>query len=343
MVISPTSGWETDFDNTSINMDEVMSGGVPRDGIPPIDDPTFQPIKNVTDLHPQSPLIALDIKGDARAYPLEVLTRHEIVNDVVGGMAVAVTYCPLCNSAIVYDRTIEGDVLRFGVSGNLRYSDLIMWDDKTQSWWQQMTGMGIVGDYNGYMLKMIPSQLISYEMFKKRYPDGQVLRGPYGSYGRNPYVGYDTSSHPFLFSGEIDDRLYAMERVLAVKMDDDKMAYAFSALRNDYVVNDTLNEAGVVIFWCAGVASALDAGNISESRDVGTALMYYRTTSDGETLTFRYEDGKFRDDQTDSVWNMFGEAVDGYYAGESLKQVEAYPHLWFAWSAFHPDTKLYKD
>jgi len=339
---SPTSGWQTDFENTSIDMDEVLSGGVARDGIPPIDDPRFEEVQYVIDLMPQSPIISLEINGDARAYPLEVLTRHEIVNDEVGGIPVAVTFCPLCNSAIVYDRRVDGEALRFGVSGNLRNSDLIMWDDKTESWWQQLTGEGIVGDYNGYMLDMLPSQLISYDMFAERYPEGKVLRGPFGGYGRNPYVGYDSSPRPFLFRGQVDTRLFATERVLAVKIGETKMAYAFPALSKEYVVNDTLGDVAVVVFWQDGVASALDDGNIDTSRDVGTALMYQRTTADGETLTFRFEEGEFRDNLTDSVWNMFGEAIDGYYAGETLKQVNAYPHFWFAWAAFHPDTDLYK-
>jgi len=339
---SPTSGWETDFENTSINLDDVLSGGVPRDGIPPIDNPNFEAVQYVLDLQPQSPIISLEINGDSRAYPLEVLTRHEIVNDVVGGVPVAVTYCPLCNSAVVYERTVDGEVLRFGVSGNLRNSDLIMWDDKTESWWQQLTGEGIVGDYNGYMLEMVSSQLISFEMFQQRYPNGQVLRGPYGGYGRNPYVGYDSSPNPFLFKGATDSRLFATERVLAAKIGDAKMAYSYTALSRERVVNDTLNDTPVVVFWQSGLASALDAGNIDESRDVGMALMYMRTTSDGQTLTFRFENGQFVDNLTDSVWNMFGEAIDGHYTGEVLEQVDAFPHLWFAWAAFHPDTNLYR-
>ncbi|MGQ9851612.1 MAG: DUF3179 domain-containing (seleno)protein [Aggregatilineaceae bacterium] len=92
-------------------------------------------------LQPQSPVVAVSVNGSARAYPLAIMTRHEIVNDTLGGVPVAVTFCPLCNSAIVFERTVEGQVLRFGVSGLLRNSDLIMWDDATQSWWQQFTGI----------------------------------------------------------------------------------------------------------------------------------------------------------------------------------------------------------
>lgn len=338
---TPTSGWETDFDNSSIDMNEVLSGGVPRDGIPPIDNPNFAEVKHVADLMPHSPVIAIHINGDARAYPLEVLTRHEIANDVVGGVPVAVTFCPLCNSAIVYERTVDGEVLRFGVSGNLRNSDLIMWDDKTESWWQQLTGEGIVGDYNGYQLEFVTSQVIGYGLFAERYPDGKVLRGPHGGYGRNPYVGYDSNPYPFLYRGDIDERLFATARVLAVKIDETATAYAFSDLQRSHVINDTVSDRDIVVFWQAGATSALDESDIDSSKDVGVALMYDSTLPDGETLTFRYDDGVFYDNETDSTWNIFGEAVDGLLNGAALTQIDAFPHFWFAWAAFHPDTLVY--
>ena len=340
---TPGGGWDnTDFENSSINMDEVLSGGVPRDGIPPIDNPRFDDVKNIHDLQPQSPVISININDDARAYPLEVLTRHEIANDIVGGVPVAVTFCPLCNSAIVYERTVDGEVLRFGVSGNLRNSDLIMWDDKTESWWQQLTGEGIVGDYNGYQLEFVPSQVISFGVFSERYPEGKVLRGPHGGYGRNPYVGYDSSSNPFLFRGKIDPRLFATARVLAVEINDLPVAYSFDVLRDEHVINDTISKTDVVVFWQAGATSALDGSNIDSSKDVGMALMFKRTLPSGETLSFRYEDGMFHDNETDSTWSILGEAVDGELEGSALTQLNAFPHFWFAWAAFHPDTTLYE-
>ena len=337
-----TSGWKTDFDNAAIDMSEVLSGGVPRDGIPPIDDPQFEAAALVRDLSPQSPVISIDINGDARAYPLEILTRHEIVNDVVGTVPVAVTFCPLCNSAIVYHRQVEGRVLRFGVSGNLRNSDLIMWDDYSESWWQQLTGEGIVGDYRGYQLELASSQVIGFGLFQQRYPAGRVLRGPYGGYGRNPYVGYDSNAKPFLFRGPVDHRLFPTERVLAAKVSGQAVAYSFGALQNRRLVNDRVNGSGVVVFWQAGAVSALDAADIDSSRDVGMALMFEGRRASGETLTFRYEDGAFFDNETESRWNFFGEATDGLLAGESLTQLNAFPHFWFAWAAFYPETALYK-
>ncbi len=337
----PGSGWKTDFDMSAIDMDEVISGGVPRDGIPPIDNPIFVEAALAHELSPQSPVIALEIAGDARAYPLEVLTRHEIVNDVVSGAPIAVTFCPLCNSAVVFDRRVAGKVLRFGVSGNLRYSDLIMWDDLTETWWQQLTGEAIVGHYRGAVLRMISSQLVSFEVFQQRYPAGKVLRGPLGGYGRNPYIAYDSSPKPFLFKGPADDRLFATERVLAAVVGDQALAYAFSALKESPVVNDKVSEREIVIFWQPGAASALDAGDIDSSKDVGMALMYDRRLPSGAALTFRQAGSRFVDNETESEWNIWGEATAGPLAGSRLNQLHAYPHFWFAWAAFYPDTLLY--
>ena len=165
----------TDFDKTSVDFDEILSGGPPKDGIPSIDDPNFVPVSEVTDLGPQEPVIALVINGDARAYPLRILTWHEICNDVVGGVPVAVTYCPLCNSAIVFDRRVDGVATEFGVTGKLRNSDMVMYDRNTESWWQQFLGVGIVGEQTGKELAMLPSRLESWERFAARHPDGQVL------------------------------------------------------------------------------------------------------------------------------------------------------------------------
>ncbi len=336
-----TNGWETDFETTIIELDEVISGGVPRDGIPPIDRPVFDDVKSVRRLSDKSPVISLTIDGDSRAYPLEVMTRHEIVNDVVGELPVAVTFCPLCNSAIVFDRRVDGKALRFGVSGNLRFSDLVMWDDATESWWQQLTGEAIVGDYAGRKLDMASSQLISFGLFRARYPQGKVLRGPLGLYGNNPYRGYDSSPAPFLFAGKLDERLPAMARVLAAEIDGTAAAYPFDLLRRRLVINDNIAGRDIVALWQGGAVSALDEAVIDVSRDVGMALMFERRLDTGETLTFNFDDGGYMDEETSSRWNFFGEAIDGPLAGAKLRQLHAFPHFWFAWAAFYPDTALY--
>jgi hypothetical protein len=323
---------------------EIISGGVGRDGIPPIDNPTFESIADADAwLAPQSPVIAIanDDGEEARAYPLSILTRHEIVNDMWDGMPIAVTFCPLCNSAIVFDRTLDDEVLRLGVSGLLRNSDLIMWDDVTQSWWQQFTGEGIVGEYTGRQLDILPSLVISYELFTERYPEGEVLSRNGRTYGNNPYVGYDTNPRPFLFNAEVDERLFAVERVLGYFTSDTAIAYPFSVLQETPVINDNVTGRDVVAFWQAGKASALDSRIIDDSRDVGMAALYERTLNE-QTLTFMLNDeGAIVDEETGSRWNFFGEAIAGELEGEQLRQLQAFPHFWFAWAAFKPDTRIY--
>lgn len=322
--------------------EEIISGGVARDGIPPIDNPTFESIADASIwLQPQSPVIAFELHGTARAYPLAILTRHEIVNDVVADVPVAVTFCPLCNSAVVFERTVDGQVLRFGVSGLLRNSDLIMWDDATQSWWQQFSGEGIVGSYTGTRLTLLASQVVGYGAFVEQYPDGEVLSRNGRTYGTNPYVGYDSSAQPFLFRGEVDNRLLATERILGTVIGGEAVAYPFTVLSEAIVINDTIGGFEVVAFWQPGATSALDQANIDSSRDVGMAALYNREL-DGQTLTFSVDtDGLIRDDQTGSAWNVFGTATDGELRGSQLQQKLAFPHFWFAWAAFRPETRIY--
>jgi hypothetical protein len=323
--------------------DEIISGGVPRDGIPPIDDPQFETVEAAWSwLQPQSPVVAVQRDGIARAYPLAILTRHEIVNDQFGAVPVAVTFCPLCNSAVVFDRRVNGETLRFGVSGLLRHSDLVMWDDKTQSWWQQLSGEGIVGYYTGTQLEVYASQVVGFGAFAEQYPDGQVLSPGQRSYEINPYTGYDSSDDPFLFAGEPDDRLFATARVLAGLVAGEPIAYPFEVLAVDRVINDTVDGHDVVAFWQPGAASALDQSLIDNSRDVGMAALYDRRLDDDQRLTFFVDDsGTIRDEQTQSAWNVFGTATAGELSGSQLRQERAGPYFWFAWAAFYPDTRVY--
>ena len=285
--LNTTSQWKTDFSKHIVPLDELISGGVGRDGIPPIDNPTFVSIKEASSwLLPQSPVVAFEENGDARAYPLGILTRHEIVNDVVGGTPVAVTFCPLCNSSIVFDRRVDDELLRFGVSGLLRHSDLVMWDDKTESLWQQFTGEGIVGEHTGRQLNFLPSLVTGFEDFTQRHPKGQVLEGEKGITVsrpiRNPYVNYDSNPTPFLFKGQADTRLFPTSRVLAAGIDGQAIAYPFEILAEKRIINDHLGSMHVLAVWQPGVASALDKSDIDASRDVGMAALYNRSL-DGRT------------------------------------------------------------
>lgn len=256
----------TDFETTSVeNWVEILSGGPPKDGIPALDDPDFIPVADEMRIGATEPVIALEIGGTPRAYPIRYLTWHEIVNDEVNGVPVAVTFCPLCNSAITFDRRVGGQVLTFGVSGKLRHSDMVMYDRETESWWQQAIGEGIVGDYTGTKLEILPSWLESWQEFSTRNPDGLVMKEPgYNrDYGRNPYRGYDSSTKPFLYSGETPPHgIDALARVIRVG----DRAWPMERLR----IEGEVTEAGVVISWRAGQSSALDTARIDQGRDVGS-------------------------------------------------------------------------
>jgi len=288
------SSWQrewpaTDFSRTAIDFAEVLSGGPPRDGIPSIDAPVFEPAADAASaLAPTEPVMSLELHGEARAYPLRVLMWHEIVNDRIGDTPIAVTYCPLCNSGIVFDRRVGGDggvdgdedglVLEFGTTGKLRHSDLIMYDRQTESWWQQYSGRAIVGALTGTELDRYPSRLESVERFLERHPDGALLvpsnprARPYGS---NPYAGYDTAPRPFLFRGDYDGPGAALMRVVAVGGE----AWSLPLLRARGTIEA---DDGLILRWEAGQNSALDTGAIRDGRDVGNVVVQ-RRTAEGET------------------------------------------------------------
>ena len=258
---------QTDFSRTSVsNWVEILSGGPPKDGIPALDAPQFIRANAERGIGKREPVITVEIDGTTpRAYPIRYLTWHEIVNDTVGGVPVAVTFCPLCNSGMTFDRRVKGQVLRFGVSGTLRNSDMIMYDRETQSWWQQVEGRGIVGAMNGVKLRQLPTWMESWAEFKARNPDGLVMAEPAFNrdYGRNPYRGYDTAHRPFLYSGEVPPHGVApLARVVRVGA----RAWPLTRLADA----GRVSEAGVTISWQAGQASALDTGRIARGRDVGS-------------------------------------------------------------------------
>ena len=338
-----TQGWKTDFSKRSIPLSEIVSGGPGKDGIPAIDAPVFQDIDGGDQwLDDKEQVHVVDVQGEVRAYPLAILIWHEIVNDTVGGVSVAVTYCPLCNSAITFDRRLGDRTLEFGVSGVLRHSDMIMFDRQTESWWQQLVGEAIVGELLGERLTVLPSFLVSWEDFKEAYPDGRVLSRDTGysrQYGRNPYELYDRQT-PFLFFGEPDKRLRPLDRVVVVEEGEDAIAFPLTVLEQEPVVHHTLGGEDLVVFFQFGANSALDDATVAGGRDVGAAAVY-RPVVNGQQLAFTAVGETFVDDQTGSQWNLLGQAVDGPLAGERLEPVVHGTHFWFAWAVFKPYTSVY--
>ncbi|MGH7857856.1 MAG: DUF3179 domain-containing protein, partial [Candidatus Binatia bacterium] len=333
-----------------VPLEEIRSGGPPPDGIPPIDAPKLVDIGATREwLQDREPVLALVHGGEARAYPLQILTWHEIVNDEVAGDPITVTYCPLCNSGIAFDRRVSGRVLDFGTSGRLYNSNLVMYDRQTKSLWIQFTGQAVAGPFMRTELRNVPVQMVSFADFRTAHPDGKVLSRQTGfarSYGTNPYSGYDdVSARPFLFDGSTDDRLRPMDRVLAVRDGDAATAYPSTALEarardGATVVSDSVGSVDLVVFYRLGTASALDDFRIAEGRDVG-ATGVFRPEAAGRRLDFEVRDGEFVDAQTGSVWNVLGEATAGELRGERLAPVVHDDTFWFVWAVFRPQTAVW--
>jgi len=339
------SEFETDFSKHSVPYGEITTV-LPKDRIPALEDPEFVGVDEADEwLASEEPVLMLETGGEARAYPIQILTWHEIVNDVVGGTPVAVTYCPLCNTGIVFERTVDGEVLDFGTTGRLRFSNLVMYDRQTESWWQQASGKAIAGEFTGEQLEIVPSTMISWADFEAKHPEGQVLSRETGyrrDYGTNPYTGYDEPGRtPFLYRGpETPDDLRQNARVLGIELNAQAVAYPYDRLESVRVANDTVGGVPIVVLWQPGTASALDSARIAEGDDVGAAAAFSREL-DGRTLTFAFEDGRIIDQETDSEWNIFGEAVAGSLEGRQLESVVSVNHFWFSWAAFQPETRVY--
>ncbi len=343
----PVKTWKTKIENRSVELSEIISGGPPKDGIPALNAPKIVSIKNAEKwLKPNEPVISLKIGRFARAYPLQILIWHEIVNDEIGGQPVAVTFCPLCYTAIALDRKLDGKIYNFGVSGMLRHSDMIMFDRETESWWQQFSGEAIVGDLTGKTLNQFPSQIVSFEQFSNAFPNGKVLSRETGydrEYGKNPYLGYDDiNKRPFLFRGNTDKRLRPMEKIIAIEIDSKPKAYPYSITREKYVLTDRIGSTDIVIFHSDGASSALDKSPISESKNVGSTGVFVPEV-DGGKLTFTYAKGEFIDEQTKTRWNIFGQATEGKLKGRTLKQIKHGDYFAFAWLVFKPQTLIYTE
>jgi len=339
--------FDTDFTRHSVPYSEILSGGPPKDGIPAIDEPEFVSVAEADDwLGPKEPVILVVMDDVARAYPVQILMWHEIVNDEVGEVPVTVTYCPLCNTGVAFERTFNGQVLDFGTTGRLRFSNLVMYDRQTETWWQQATGEAIVGEYTGRRLTSVPASLIAWADFKTAYPEGTVLSRDTGfkrAYGRNPYTSYDDPRNsPFLYEGpETPDILSAKAREVTVDLNGEAVAYPYDALSVVRAVNDRVGDEEIVVFWAPGTASALDAGTVAVGKDVGAATTYSRDL-DGRLLTFAVDGERIVDEQTGTEWDVLGRAVGGSLAGSQLTPVVSINHFWFSWAAFRPDTRVYR-
>lgn len=334
-----------------IDLSEIVAGGPAPDGIPPLDHPRFEAVPEVDWLEANEPVIAVERCGEARAYPLQVMTWHEIVNDEIAGEPLTITFCPLCNTAYAYVRPRVNDkVTTFGTSGKLYNSNLVMYDRATGSLWPQVLGQAVVGPLTGTQLERRRAQIVSWDDFTQQFARGSVLSRETGfdrPYGDNPYPGYDEiDNEPYRFRGDVDGRLAAVERVLGVENGEEIVAFPYFLLREAgdgglSVVNTSVGREPVVVIWKAGTVSALDEAQIAGSRDVGAAAAFSRRL-DGRTYSFEASGGEVRDTTTDSTWSIFGIAIEGTLEGSQLRPMDHHDSFWFDWAAFHPETKVWR-
>lgn len=346
-VAQAVAPWPTDWSRRTVNIGEFGLGIPrvdPRDIIPPIDLPKFEPITSATWLDDRQPGALVQFNDEVRFYPLAILTRHEIVNDRFGDLPVVVTFCPLCNTAVSFDARVDGQALRFGVSGLLRKSDLVMWDESTTSLWQQITGEGVVGEFAGAQLELIPTSIVSYGDAVETFPEALSLSRDTGfgiEYGTNSYAGYSSSATPFLFDEEPDPRFPALSRVVGVSLNDNDKSYPFSVISTELAVNDEVGGTPIVILWGGDTADALDARQIADSQSIGTGIAFSREVA-GQVLTFSHlSDDLFTDAETQTTWTLLGKAIEGPLEGEQLEVVQHRNEFWFAWAGFFPDAPVY--
>ena len=310
-----------------VPLDKIRSGGPPKDGIPSIDEPKFVLPHEAEFLSDEDLVIGLEINGEKKAYPLSILVWHEIVNDNVGGIPVAVTDCPLCFTTQVFERTIDGQEVEFGVSGKLYNSNLVMYDRLTESYWSQALGKGIVGELTGYELEKIPFDVIQWKDWKSLHPDSLVLSTETGHlrpYGVDPYKSYYNEPRVLFPLENNDDRLPQKELIVGLHEGDIYKAYKQNDIESSAIINDEINGKSFLLL----------------SQFSGNTRVFDRTVND-QVFEFKYMDDVLVDLQTESEWSYDGIAISGTLQGTELERLPIDPGFWFEWAAFHPETDVY--
>jgi hypothetical protein len=320
---------------------------LPPDSIRAIDDPQFENVDRIQAMAPDERVIGIEINGDSRAYPLNILSSHEIVNDVVGGEPVAVTWCPLCYSALVFSRTVDGKSLTFGVSGKLLNNTLVMFDRDSGSLWSQLYGGAISGELSGTALTVFPSLLTTWEAWLAQHPQGQVLSkrltcdqfncgtyatNPRGSYAVDPYGSYYVSADEGVVNRQIPRDEFSgrsKERVLGVRVNGAARAYPFALLAEQHVINDEI--AGVpVLIWFDPESQT----GAAFRREVDGRIVTFEVDADDPTLV--------RDTESSSRWSgASGQGHGPRSRSSRLTPLISTPAFEFGWYDYFPQSDTY--
>jgi hypothetical protein len=338
LLIGQSNAQREEVQKHIVPLDQIVSGGPPPDGIPSIDNPKFVTIHDAGNnfLSDSDLVLGININGDVRAYPLLILVWHEIVNDKIGGVQVAVTYCPLCFTNQVFNSTIgPNQVLKFGTSGKLYNSNLVMYDRTSKSLWSQALGQAIVGKYAGQKLQRIPFDISYWRDWKQLYPNSKILSKDTGfsrPYGADPYGDYYTSNQLYFPISNHDNRLGLKEKIVGLDNGGgigkgQYKAYKLQQIETQKVINDDIGGKPITLF----------------SPHPAMVRVYDRMIIGDKILEFEYNNSnnKIIDKQTGTEWNFNGEAINGTLKGTHLTRLPFDEGFWFEWVAFHPQTSLY--
>ena len=317
-----------------IPKDEVLDGGPGKDGIPSIDNPQFNSVSATTTLSNNDLVVGYKVGNDARAYPHNILDWHEMVNDDVNGVKIAITYCPLTGTAIGWNRVINGTTTTFGVSGLLYNSNLIPYDRATNSNWSQLLLKSVNGDLSGTAIATYHLVETTWGTWKAMYPTSNILSTNTGfnrSYGTYPYGDFKTNNASLLFPvSNTDSRVPNKERVHTVIKNEKAKAYRFSSFSSSVsIIEDAFQGDSIVI-----------AGSSSSNLIVS----FSKKASDGTILKFSTASSPLPDifsDNEGNTWNIFGEATAGPRLGEKLTATTSCMGYWFGFATFYPGLEIY--
>ncbi|MBI2140837.1 DUF3179 domain-containing protein [Candidatus Woesearchaeota archaeon] len=315
----------------TIPLDEIVEV-LPQDRIPAIDSPKFITAPEAENwLNNDEIVLGLYLDGEARAYPEQIMTWHEIVNDEVRGKPLAITFCPLCDTGIAFERRINGETVTFGTSGKLYNNNLLMYDRKTKTLWNQLTGKGAVGELAGQKLAVVPIETTTWARWKKLYPETKVLSRDTGHarpYGTDPYGGYKDSEGTLFPVAVKDERLFAKARIQGIELNGKYKAYNEESILTVGLLNDNFEGRELLV-----IADPETAAVKLFDRSIGTKVMRFNLSS-GKLL-----------DQTGGEWQVSGsslKAVSGELKNAEIQQLPSIGAFWFSWAAQHPETELWK-
>jgi len=345
--------WSTDTTNHTVDVSEI-SLAAPKDALPTLDFPKFINKNDKSfNFYEYEPVIVISFKGETKAYPLSLLTMFELSNDSLGGEQLMITFCPMCNAAMVFNRKINKDnkeyLLTFGISGLLMHNDMIMYDKQTNTWWEQLMGEAIVGELAGTELKMMRALIISVKDYYDRYPEGKILSSEGinivdKTSGHRPFyhLNHDNKhiDSTYYLPEKVDNRLPPLERVLDIHVEDHIKIYPFSAIAKKGVINEVFDNMHFVIFYHKDMVSVLDEDKLSKSKHIGSATAF-RSNLEGVNYTFHKKGNYFFDNQTHSTWDITGYCKEGVLKEKQLMILPHSNHFAFAYLAFFPDAEIY--